>query len=53
MIEVENSMCKKEEECEVRELVRQKMKDLGYKRKLNVVQMSDVYVHPDSPYVNE
>ena len=53
MIEVENSMCKIDEDCEVRELVRKKMKDLGYKRKLNVVQVSDVYVHPDSPYVNE
>eukprot|EP00979_Chaetoceros_neogracilis_P002187 scaffold383_cov229-Chaetoceros_neogracile.AAC.4 len=54
MIEVENSMCTKEDEnCEVRNLVRQKMEVHGYKRKLSVVRMSDVYVHPNSPYVNE
>ena len=52
MIEVENGMCK-EDDCEVRKQVRDLMEKVGYKRKLNVVQVSNVFVHPDSPYVNE
>mmetsp|Transcript_15642 Transcript_15642/g.29500 ORF Transcript_15642/g.29500 Transcript_15642/m.29500 type:complete len:337 (+) Transcript_15642:51-1061(+) len=53
MIEVENGLCKGDQDCEVRNQVRELMKAAGYKRKLNVVQMSDVFVHPDSPYVDE
>jgi hypothetical protein len=53
MIEVENGLCKRDEDCEVRNQVRELMKTAGYKRKLNVVHMSDVFVHPDSPYVND
>jgi len=52
MIEVENSLCLADTECEVRDKVRAKMKEVGYKRKFGVVRMSDVYVHPDSPYVD-
>ncbi len=52
MIEVENSFCKRNEKCEVRDKVRKKMKEAGYKQKYNVVRRYDVWVHPDSPYTN-
>ena len=52
MIEVVNNLCKAHEECEVRNKVRAKMKEVGYMRVgAGGVRQSDVYVHPDSPYV--
>jgi len=50
MIEVGNTHCRKNKPCEVRDKVRAKMKELGYKQYKNIVSASDVYVHPNSPF---
>jgi heme/copper-type cytochrome/quinol oxidase subunit 2 len=51
MIEVVNEFCKKNEECLVRDQVREKMvNELGYIKYENIVPASDIYVHPNSKY---
>jgi hypothetical protein len=51
MIEVVNAFCKQNEECLVRDQVREKMvNELGYIKYENIVPASDIYVHPNSKY---
>mmetsp|Transcript_18796 Transcript_18796/g.51473 ORF Transcript_18796/g.51473 Transcript_18796/m.51473 type:complete len:345 (+) Transcript_18796:211-1245(+) len=50
MIEVVNVHCKAKVDCQVRNDVRQLMKEAGYWRYSRLVGASDVYVHPQSPY---
>ena len=49
MIEIYSNFCK-DNTCKSRQQVRAKMAKEGYLRYEGVVQASDVYVHPDSPY---
>jgi hypothetical protein len=48
MIEIKNSDCG--DICEHRDMVRAKMKELGYKKYEGVVLASDVHIHPRSRY---
>jgi len=49
MIEIRNNHCRTIH-CEVRKLVRKKMKEEGYKRYQSLVEASDIYVHPNSTF---
>jgi len=50
MIEVQNSHCKKNSRCEVRQQVREKMASEGYQMYSGLVPKSDIYIHPYSPF---
>jgi len=50
MIEVENNYCR--EECESRNQVRAKMKQVGYERFSDIVENSDIYIHSNSSFLN-
>merc|ERR1712194_191261 len=49
MIEVSNSFCK-DDDCRVRKQVRAKMASEAYKRYTGLIDFSDLYVHPESPF---
>ena len=49
MIEIKNNDCKNDS-CLVRQQVRAHMEKEGYKRYEGLVEASDIYVHPESPY---
>ena len=55
MIEIENTFCAAETDCEVRKQVRKKMADAGYEKHEGIVRASDVYIHPNfenNPFKN-
>ena len=48
MIEIRNNHC--QDDCEVREQVRQKMSAEGYLRYEGLIPKSDIHIHPNSTY---
>lgn len=49
MVENFSKICGKE--CEVRDRVRKRLKDVGYALYSNIIVNSDLFIHPDSKYV--
>lgn len=51
LVEVINPYCPAKEDCASRKETRSIMKERGYHRFENLVKNSDVFVHPDSPFL--